>query len=178
MVYRRMPALGKISVRTPQCLGPNKASRLYFARRRIVSLKMLPETLYIFFPLGDIMNWGEIMLKEKGTILSKSFEPEELMVASSLRKISQRDLQKALNKHGKIGVLFPKEGLSVVMIQFQHFKTLLDRVEELEDTLEEIELQRLYGDRVELPRDQWLTKPEGMAVAEFYENFKVTPSSE
>lgn len=53
--------------------------------------------------------------------------------------------------------------------QYQQFKKLLNRVAELEESFEELELQQLYGDRVDLPRDRWVAKPNCMSVAEFYE---------
>lgn len=48
----------------------------------------------------------------------------------------------------------------------------MERIEELEELIEEIELEKLYVGRVNLPREKWVAKPENMSFLEFYQASK------
>lgn len=104
--------------------------------------------------------------------MSTTFSPEEIVQAGQLRNISQRELQEEIKKHEKLGLYFNNDGLSVVLLQYDRYKALVERLEELEEILEDIQLADHYGKRTDTPREEWLQKPPDMTMHEFYNTFK------
>ena len=100
--------------------------------------------------------------------MSTSFSPEEIIQANKLRSLSQRELQQDLQQHEKLGIYFQNDGLSAVMMNYKRYKQIMDRISELEDLVEDLELERLYAGRTALSRSEWIEKPEGMPMMEFY----------
>ncbi len=100
--------------------------------------------------------------------MTTTFSPEEIIQANQLRSLSQRELQKTLEVHEKLGVYFSNNGLSVVVMQYQRYKELVERLEAVEEELENIELEREFGHRTNTPAEHWIEQPEGMSTLEMY----------
>lgn len=100
--------------------------------------------------------------------MSSTFSPEEIIQANQLRSLSQKELQNALEVHEKLGVYFSNKGLSVVMMQYQRYKALVERLEGLEEKLENMEFERAFGHRANTPVEHWIEQPEGMSTLERY----------
>ncbi|KPV42584.1 hypothetical protein [Alicyclobacillus ferrooxydans] len=63
-----------------------------------------------------------------------SFTKEELIAASELRTISQRELFHMLEERGKLGVLY-KDSLAAVLLPHARYATMATRLKELDETL-------------------------------------------
>ena len=100
--------------------------------------------------------------------MSVTFSPEEIIQANQLRSLSQKELQNALETHEKLGVYFSNKGLSAVVMQYQRYKVLVERLEMLEEELENMELEREFGCRAHTPVEHWIEQPEGMSALELF----------
>ena len=85
--------------------------------------------------------------------MSTTFSPDEIIQANQFRTLSQKSLQQELRVHEKSGVYFPNQGLTAVMLTYERYKALLERLTELEDALENAELSQEYGERPQTPGD-------------------------
>ena len=100
--------------------------------------------------------------------MSTTFSPDEIIQANQFRTLSQKSLQQELRVHEKLGVYFPNQGLTAVMLTYERYKALLERLAELENAAEDSELLREYGERAHTPRDMWLEHPDGVSTLDAY----------
>ncbi|WP_029421570.1 hypothetical protein [Alicyclobacillus macrosporangiidus] len=108
------------------------------------------------------------MDEEESIRMDTTFSKEEMIQANQFRTISQKALQQQLRKHAKIGVLFPSTGLSAVMMSYERYEALIKRLNELENALEDIEIAKTYGSRLQTPEEEWINHPEGVSTVELY----------
>lgn len=100
--------------------------------------------------------------------MSVTFSKEELIQANQFRILSQRAIQKQLKEHEKIGVLFQNTGLDAVLMSYKLYEALVKRLNELEEILEDLELEKTLGYRVNTPSEEWIAHPEGVSTLEMY----------
>lgn len=100
--------------------------------------------------------------------MSTTFTKEEMVQASRFRVLSQRALKHELAEHEKLGVLFPNEGLEAVMMSYERYEALVQRLEQLEDALEDLELEKMFGRRADTPLEDWIEHPDSMSTGERY----------
>jgi|GEM_PF-4189417 len=100
--------------------------------------------------------------------MSTTFSPDEIIQANQFRTLSQKSLQQELRVHEKLGVYFPNQGLTAVMLTYERYKALLERLTELEDALENAELSKEYGERTETPGDMWPEHPDDLSTLDAY----------
>ncbi|KPV43424.1 hypothetical protein [Alicyclobacillus ferrooxydans] len=65
-----------------------------------------------------------------------SFKKEELMAASDLRTLSQRELFHRLEGCGKLGILY-KDNLTAVLLPHDRYISIITRLRELEEAAHE-----------------------------------------
>jgi ATP-dependent RNA circularization protein (DNA/RNA ligase family) len=104
-----------------------------------------------------------------GLNMTTKFSKEEMLPAKDLRTISQKELLDRINKLEKIGVII-KDELAIAMIKYETFETMIARIRELEDKLEDMQLGKMFGGRV--GEESWEEKPEEMTLTEWYEEGK------
>ncbi|MEW9034154.1 MAG: hypothetical protein AB2404_15770 [Planifilum fimeticola] len=102
--------------------------------------------------------------------LSASFSPEEIVRAGELKKLNQTELLKRIHRHDKIALDFSKgKGIEGVVLSYETYKALLERIAELEEELEETMIRLKYGYRADTPEEEWLEVPEGVSTMELLE---------
>lgn len=106
--------------------------------------------------------------------VSTTFSPEEIIQAKQFRVLSQKALQEELSEHDKLGVFFPNKGLTAVMMTFERYKAMAERLEKLEEEIENLQLIQEFRHRFHASQDEFIEKPEGTSFGDFYE--KVTKS--
>ncbi|HHY66478.1 MAG TPA: hypothetical protein GX517_04655 [Alicyclobacillus sp.] len=112
-------------------------------------------------------------MDEKGVIrMGTAFAKEEMLQANQFRTLSQRELQKRLKAHEKLGILFANQGLGAVMLSYERYEALVNRLNDLENLLEDIELEQTFGYRLNTPADEWVAHPEGSSTLELYRRRK------
>lgn len=121
-------------------------------------------------PLTNVKK-NKTNLKEKqgngGVRMGTTFAPNEIIKARELRNISQKNLRKALHEFEKLGIDF-NDGLSGVMLEYDKYKALVDKVFELEEILDNYYLVELYKNRrTDLPGEEWIERKEGQNMAQF-----------
>ncbi|CAB3395236.1 hypothetical protein [Kyrpidia spormannii] len=104
--------------------------------------------------------------------MSTAFSKEEMLQANQFRALSQRELQKRLKTHEKLGILFANQGLGAVMLSYERYEALVNRLNDLENLLEDIELEQTFGYRLNTPADEWVAHPEGASTLEMYHKRK------
>lgn len=100
--------------------------------------------------------------------MSTTFAKDEMIQANQFRSLSQKALQQQLQAHEKLGVLFQNTGLDAVMLTYERYAALVDRVNELENVLEDIEIEKAFGYRLNTSTETWIERPEGMSTLEMY----------
>lgn len=100
--------------------------------------------------------------------MSVTFSKEELIQANQFRILSQRAIQEQLKEHEKIGVLFQNTGLDAVLMSYTLYEALIKRLNELEEVLEDLELEKTLGYRVNTLPEEWIEHPEGVSTLEMY----------
>ncbi|MCI0184212.1 hypothetical protein [Sulfoacidibacillus ferrooxidans] len=100
--------------------------------------------------------------------MSTTFTKEEMIQANQFRTLSQKALQQELQSHEKIGVLFQNTGLDAVMMSYERYAAMVERLTELEEMVENIQLIQEFGRRFTAPKEQWIEHPEGMSTLEMY----------
>lgn len=100
--------------------------------------------------------------------MSTTFTKEEMIQANQFRTLSQKALQQELQSHEKIGVLFQNTGLDAVMMSYERYAAMAERLTELEEMVENIQLIQEFGHRFTAPKEQWIEHPEGMSTLEMY----------
>lgn len=87
-------------------------------------------------------------------MITKTFEPKEMLPFSQLRKLNQKDLLRSLEQNDKLGIVV-KDQLKVAMIDMDKYQMMVDALQEYErllDLLEERELYEQIGHRLESNR--------------------------
>lgn len=100
--------------------------------------------------------------------MSTTFEKEEMIQASQFRVLSQRALKRELAEHEKLGVLFPNEGLEAVMMSYERYEALVNRLEQLEGALDDLELEKMFGHRADTPVEDWIEHLDSVSTGEMY----------
>ncbi|RIV17188.1 hypothetical protein D2Q93_15820 [Alicyclobacillaceae bacterium I2511] len=100
--------------------------------------------------------------------MSTTFSPDEIIQANQFRLLSQKTLHQELIKHEKLGVFFPNKGLEAVMMSYERYKVMAERLAELEEEVENLDLIQKFGDRFNAPKEEWVEHPEGMSTLEIY----------
>lgn len=97
-----------------------------------------------------------------------TFTKDELIPARAFRTLSQRELARKLKNHEKLGILFAQEGLDAVIVSYERYETLMQKLAMLEETLEDAELAAQLGSRVETAPDNWIPHPESVSTEMLY----------
>lgn len=100
--------------------------------------------------------------------MSTTFAKEEMIQANQFRVLSQKALQEQLHEHEKIGVLFQNSGLDAVMMTYERYAAIVERLHELEEMFENMELGNDFGYRFNAPETKWIAQPEGTSTLEMY----------
>jgi len=100
--------------------------------------------------------------------MSTTFIKEEMIQANQFRSLSQKALQQELQSHEKIGVLFANTGLSAVIMSYERYAAMTERLAELEEIIENMQLAQEFGYRFKAPKEQWIEHPESMSTMEMY----------
>lgn len=108
------------------------------------------------------------MTREGKSLVSTTFSPEEIIQAKQFRILSQKALQQELSEHEKLGVFFPDKGLTAVMMTFERYRTMAERLVELEEEIENLQLMQEFGNRFTAPKEEWIEHPEDMSTMELY----------
>lgn len=98
-----------------------------------------------------------------------AFTVEQHLPAGELRKISQEKLLELIKQRHQIGLMF-NNSLEAVVLPTDLFVEVLNRLKDLEEKMEQIEVSTLYNNRkgpYESPSD-WIEAPEGMSPLELY----------
>lgn len=103
--------------------------------------------------------------------MSATFSPEEIIQAKQFRILSQKALQEELSEHEKLGVFFPNSGVSAVMMTYERYKAMAERLGKLEEEIENLQLIKEFGDRFDASPERFAEKPEGMSFGDFYARF-------
>lgn len=111
---------------------------------------------------------NEETLTAKGGIkMGTTFAPEEIVKARELRSISQKKLRSTLHNVEKLGIDF-SDGVSGVMIEYEKYKALVDRIKLLEEELDNLYLNELFKNRqTDIPDEEWVERPSGQSMDEF-----------
>jgi PHD/YefM family antitoxin component YafN of YafNO toxin-antitoxin module len=97
--------------------------------------------------------------------MSKIFEA--LISANDLQAMSKKKLfDEMLRSFKKLGLTHNNE-LKAVILDIQTYEHLVDRLEELEEMQEDIQLAHNLSDRLQLPKENWLEKPDQTSRMEF-----------
>lgn len=109
-----------------------------------------------------------VRLKEiKNIMVTKHFEPREMLAFSQLRTLNQKELIQSLDQNDKLGIVI-KDKLQVAMISMEKFEYLVELVQEYGRLLEWLEEQELFK-RIEhrLDNPVWEELPEGKSLWEW-----------
>ena len=106
------------------------------------------------------------------TDMSPTFAKDEMIQAKEFRVLSQKALQHEIKAHEKIGILFPNEGLDAVMLSYEKYVALVNRITELEEIIEDIEIEKTLGGRIDTPLESWIEHPEGVSTLEMYRSIQ------
>lgn len=79
-----------------------------------------------------------------------AFKKDDLIAASELRTISQRNLFHTLEERGKLGILF-KDHLAAVLLPHHRYESMINRIKELEEAIQATHDENLHPQ--ELARD-------------------------
>ncbi|WP_336770068.1 hypothetical protein [Bacillus bombysepticus] len=60
----------------------------------------------------------------------------------------------------------------IIYLEVNTVKKIINYLEEIEEEKEDVELTARFGNRVDLPDDQWITKPSNQSLKEWYEERK------
>ncbi|MGA9173282.1 MAG: hypothetical protein WBZ33_04795 [Thermoactinomyces sp.] len=97
--------------------------------------------------------------------MSKIFEA--LISANDLQAMSKKKLfDEMLRSFKKLGLTHNNE-LKAVILDIQTYEHLVDRLEELEEMQEDIQLAHNLSERLQLPKENWLEKPDHTPRMEF-----------
>jgi hypothetical protein len=104
--------------------------------------------------------------KETLKMITKTFEPKEMLPFSQLRTLNQKDLLHSLEENDKLGIVI-KDQLKVAMIDMDKYQMMVEALQEYErllDLVEERELYERIGHRLESNRV--VEYKEGMSLLE------------
>jgi hypothetical protein len=118
--------------------------------------------------LYAILKVGENVKKRKESIhMSTKFAKEETLPANKLRTLSQRDLMDLLSKHEKLGLIV-KDELAIAMIKVETLEAMVERINSLEDLVEDLELSNLLKRRATVAGTEWEEKPQEETFLNWY----------
>lgn len=100
--------------------------------------------------------------------MSTTFSKDEMIQANQFRSLSQKAIQRQLNEHEKLGVLFQNTGLDAVMMSYKRYEAMAERLAALEEAVENMQLIQEFGHRFDSPEEEWLEHPEEMSTLEMY----------
>lgn len=99
-------------------------------------------------------------------MITKTFEPKEMLPFSQLRTLNQKELLHSLEENEKLGIVI-KDQLKVAMINMDKYQKIVEALQEYERLLDWIEERELYekiGHRLE--SDRVVEYKEGMSLLE------------
>lgn len=108
--------------------------------------------------------------EELDKMATKEFTPKEMLPAKKLRMLSQRDLLELTKQH-KVGIIV-KDELKIAMLNMEVFESMVDYINELEETIEDFELATRFGDRIKTPETKWEKQPANQSFSEWYQDRK------
>lgn len=103
--------------------------------------------------------------------MTNFFAREELISTHELKSLSQTQLlDEMLHNFKKLGLVHNNQ-LRAVILDIDMYEQLLQRIEELEDLKEDMEVAEKLKNRITLPIDQWVEKPEQVTRLTFFEQW-------
>ncbi len=95
-----------------------------------------------------------------------AFTRDQIIEANKLKDYSQKKLRQEISDKEQIAIHF-SDGLQGVILSYERFEGLAKYIEELEDTLEEMELTKMVSVRSSDITDptQWTAYNEGFLVS-------------
>lgn len=100
--------------------------------------------------------------------MSTTFSKEEMIPASRFRVLSQRALKQQLKAHAKLGVLFTPEGLEAVLMSYERYEAMAERLAKLEEVVENKQLLEEFRPRFDASQEAWIEHPDGISTLEMY----------
>ncbi|MFD1953210.1 hypothetical protein ACFSL6_03210 [Paenibacillus thailandensis] len=99
-------------------------------------------------------------------MITKTFEPKEMLPFSQLRTLNQKELLHSLEENDKLGIVI-KDQLKVAMIDMDKYQMMVDLLQEYERLLEWIEEREEY-ERIHhrLDSDRVVEYKKGMSLLE------------
>jgi hypothetical protein len=104
-----------------------------------------------------------------------AFTVEQHLPAGELRRISQEKLLELIKQRHQIGLMF-NNNLEAVVLPADLFVKVVNRIKELEEKMEQLEVATLYNERKgpnESP-EEWFEAPEGVSALELYRKYQKT----
>lgn len=111
-------------------------------------------------------NSGIRVRKETFKMMTKTFEPKELVPFSQLRTLNQKELLHSLEENDKLGIVI-KDQLKVAMIDMNKYQMMVEALHEYERLLDWIEEREEY-ERIQhrLESDRVVEYKQGMNLLE------------
>lgn len=117
--------------------------------------------------LAEFEQLDTVSLKEKNTrMISKNFEPKEMLAFSQLRTLNQKELLNSLDQNEKIGIVI-KDRLQAAIISMETYLELVEAVQNYSRLLvwlEEEELSKRYLNRLNDDPAAYHELPEGISL--------------
>jgi hypothetical protein len=106
-------------------------------------------------------------IREKLKMITKTFEPKEMLPFGQLRTLNQKDLLQSLDENDKLGIVI-KDQLKVAMIDMEKYQIMVDAVQEYKRLLELLDERELFERTAHrLDSDRWEELPEGMSLMDW-----------
>ncbi|WP_124726628.1 hypothetical protein [Staphylospora marina] len=105
--------------------------------------------------------------------MTKSFDSDERISSGDLRDLDPSRLEELLAIHRKL-TLTHNDELRAVILDIHTWETLMNRLADLEDTLEDLLLSRELETRIHTSPSSWAEKPESMDRLSFLKNMAET----
>ncbi|MBA4493685.1 hypothetical protein ACFO25_04740 [Paenactinomyces guangxiensis] len=100
--------------------------------------------------------------------MSKAFFREELISSSELKEISKKKLfDELLSAVHKLGLVHNNE-LRAVILDIKTYEQMVDRLEELENLCEDMNLAEELKERVRISGSEWIEKPPHLSRLDFF----------
>jgi len=106
-------------------------------------------------------------LREKLKMITKTFEPKEMVPFGQLRKLNQKELLKSLEDNEKLGIVI-KDQLKVAMMDMEKYQIMVDAVQEYERLIEWLDEHELFEKTANRwNSNRWEELPEGVSLMEW-----------
>jgi hypothetical protein len=99
-------------------------------------------------------------------MITKTFEPKEMLPFSQLRTLNQKELLQSLEENDKLGIVI-KDQLKVALIDMDKYQTMVEVIQEYTRMLDWLEERELYEETAHRLSGDWEEIPEGVSLMEW-----------